>query len=185
MDRIAGAAADDRHHIRAEIYRRSCRHHHKPHLEKLLHENFTELGVPSHTAEEVAYTDALAKTYEGADTLPGIGCDYDAEYAAGVKTLRSENGRAMNDFLLPLYQGEAFRPGSTDVGDVSWECHTAQIHVAAWPNCCPGHSWQNVSCDRTAVGHKAAIHAGKVLCAAAIGSSKQPGNAGGGKGGIP
>ena len=137
-------------------------------LEKLLHENFSEQGVPSHTAEEVAYTDALAKTYEGADTLPGIGCDYDTEYAAHVKTLRSENGRAMNDFLLPLYQGEAFRPGSTDVGDVSWECPTAQIHVAAWPNGCPGHSWQNVSCDRTAVGHKAAVHAGKVLCAAAI-----------------
>ena len=74
----------------------------------------------------------------------------------------------MNDFLLPLYQGEAFNPGSTDVGDVSWECPTAQIHVAAWPNGCPGHSWQNVSCDRTSIGHKAAVHAGKVLCAAAV-----------------
>ena len=74
----------------------------------------------------------------------------------------------MNDFLLPLYQGQAFNPGSTDVGDVSWECPTAQIHVASWPNGCPGHSWQNVSCGRTDVGHKAAVHAGKVLCAAAI-----------------
>ena len=71
----------------------------------------------------------------------------------------------MNRFLLPLYQGDAFQPGSTDVGDVSWQCPTAQIHVAAWPNGCPGHSWQNVSCDRTSIGHKAAVHAGKVLCA--------------------
>ncbi len=52
---------------------------------------------------------------------------------------------AMNDFLLPLYQGEAFSPGSTDVGDVSWLCPTAQIHVAAYPNGTPGHSWQVVS----------------------------------------
>ena len=74
----------------------------------------------------------------------------------------------MNGFLLPLYQGEAFMPGSTDVGDVSWECPTAQIHVAAFPNGCPGHSWQNVSCGVTSIGHKAAVHAGKVLCASVI-----------------
>ncbi|WP_369281882.1 amidohydrolase [Oscillibacter sp. GMB15532] len=137
-------------------------------LEKLLYENFSALGVPTHTEEEQAFADSLAKTYDGANYLPGIGCDYDAEYSAKVKTLRNENGGAMNEFLLPLYQGEAFKPGSTDVGDVSWQCPTAQIHVAAWPNGCPGHSWQNVSCDRTAIGHKAAVHAGKVLCAAAI-----------------
>lgn len=137
-------------------------------LEKLLHENYEELGVPSHTAEEHAFADALAKTYEGGDAVPGIGSEYDPVYAEGVKALREKNGHAMNDFLLPLFQGEAFRPGSTDVGDVSWQCPTAQIHVAAWPNGCPGHSWQNVSCDRTGIGHKAAVHAGKVLCAAAI-----------------
>lgn len=137
-------------------------------LEKLLHENYEELGVPSHTAEEHAFADALAKTYEGSDAVPGIGSEYDPGYAERVKALRDKNGHAMNDFLLPLYQGEAFKPGSTDVGDVSWQCPTAQIHVAAWPNGCPGHSWQNVSCDRTDIGHKAAVHAGKVLCAAAI-----------------
>ena len=137
-------------------------------LEKLLHENFSELGVPAHTEEELRFADELSKTYEGADSVPGIGSEYDAEYAQQVETLRNQTGRAMNDFLLPLYQGEAFNPGSTDVGDVSWECPTAQIHVAAWPNGCPGHSWQNVSCDRTSIGHKAAVHAGKVLCAAAV-----------------
>ena len=74
----------------------------------------------------------------------------------------------MNDFVMPLYTGEAFCPGSTDVGDVSWQCPTAQLHIAAWPNGCPGHSWQNVSCGKSALGHKAVVHAGKVLCAAVI-----------------
>ena len=74
----------------------------------------------------------------------------------------------MNTFLMPLYQDKAFNPGSSDVGDVSWQCPTAQIHVAAWPNGCPGHSWQIVSCGQTELGHKAAVHAGKVLAAAAI-----------------
>lgn len=137
-------------------------------LEAQLHKNFTELGVPVHTAEELAFADALAKTYPGSGSVPGIGSAFDAVYAEEVKALRDQAGHAMNDFLLPLYQGDAFRPGSTDVGDVSWQCPTAQIHVAAWPNGSPGHSWQNVSCGRTEIGHKAALHAGKVLAATAI-----------------
>ena len=137
-------------------------------LEALLHKNFEELGVPGHTAEELAFADALSKTYEGAGGVPGIGSKYDSAYAKAAKALQNGIGHAMNDFLLPLYSGDAFRPGSTDVGDVSWECPTAQISVASWPNGCPGHSWQNVSCDGTDIGRKAAVHAGKVIAAAAI-----------------
>ena len=137
-------------------------------LEQVLYENFQALGVPHYTPEELSFADALAATYPGSDGVPGIGSGYDPDYAEAVRQLRAQAGHAMNSFLLPLYQGDAFQPGSTDVGDVSWQCPTAQIHVAAWPNGCPGHSWQNVSCDRTDIGHKAAIHAGKVLSAAVM-----------------
>ena len=137
-------------------------------LEALLHRNFAELGVPTHTEEELAFADALSRTYEGSDGVPGIGTKYDPAYAKTAKALQAEAGHAMNDFLLPLYSGEAFRAGSTDVGDVSWQCPTAQISVASWPNGCPGHSWQNVSCDGTEIGRKAAVHAGKIIAAAAI-----------------
>ena len=137
-------------------------------LERVLHRNFEALGVPSYTAEELAFADGLAQTYPGSDRVPGVGSQYDPKYAADVRERRTRAGHAMNSFLLPLYQGDAFQPGSTDVGDVSWQCPTAQIHVATWPNGCPGHSWQNVSCGRTDLGHKGAVHAGKVLAAAAI-----------------
>ncbi len=93
--------------------------------------------------------------------------DNDNKTVAGANDSDKRVG-GMNGFLLPHFEGEAFEPGSTDVGDVSWCCPTAQIHVAAWPNGCPGHSWQNVSSARTEIGHKAAVHAGKVMCAAAI-----------------
>ena len=72
------------------------------------------------------------------------------------------------DYVVETIHTDHCEMGSTDVGDVSWLTPTAQIHVATWPNGCPGHSWQNVSCDRTEIGHKAAIHAGKVLAATAI-----------------
>ena len=143
-------------------------------LEALLYENYAQLGVPSYTSEEHAYADALAKTYPTCENVPGTGSKADPLYAAKAKQMRQNAGHYMNDFLLPLFSGEFFQPGSTDVGDVSWLTPTAQIHVASWPNGCPGHSWQNVSCDRTEIGHKAAVHAGKVLAAAAIDLMERP-----------
>lgn len=146
-------------------------------LESVLYENFEKLGVPSYTEDERVFAEKLARTYEGWDKAPGIGSLFDTDYAEKAKNLQKESGDSyigMNEFLLPHFMGEAFEPSSTDVGDVSWNCPTAQIHVAAWPNGCPGHSWQNVSSAGTDIGHKAAVHAGKVLCAAAIDLYENP-----------
>lgn len=143
-------------------------------LEKVLYDNFKQLGVPSYTKEELEFADRLAATYQGNDAVPGVGAENDMELKDQVEQLQKESGHKMNDFLAPFYQGDAFTAGSTDVGDVSWLTPTAQIRVAAWPNGCPGHSWQNVSCVRTSIGHKAAVHAGKVLAAAAIDLIEDP-----------
>lgn len=137
-------------------------------LEKILFDNYIKLGVPSYTDEEHSFADQLAKTYPGSDYIPSIAAENDPLAKEEVRKMRIDCGHAMNEFLAPLFTGESFRAGSTDVGDVSWLTPTAQIHVASWPNGCPGHSWQNVSCDRTSIGHKAALHAGKVIAASAI-----------------
>ena len=143
-------------------------------LEQVLYDCFRQLGVPAHTEEELAFADALAKTYEGGDAARGIAAENDENLREQVARLQKEAGHAMNDFLAPLYQGDAFTAGSTDVGDVSWLTPTAQIHVAAWPNGCPGHSWQNVSCGGVSLGKKAAVHAAKVLAAAVVELMEQP-----------
>ena len=143
-------------------------------LEKVLYKSFEELGVPLYTDQELGFADALAGTYAGSDGIPGIAAENDPVLAEQVKALQEKAGHAMNAFLAPLYQGAAFTPGSTDVGDVSWLTPTAQIHVAAWPNGCPGHSWQNVSSAGSSIGHKAAVHAGKVLAAAAAELLERP-----------
>ena len=143
-------------------------------LEKVMYENFELLGVPTYTEEELRYADDLAKTYSGSDAVSGIAAANDMQMHMEVAKMRQEFGHSMNQFLMPLYQGDAFEPGSTDVGDVSWLTPTVQIHVAAWPNGCPGHSWQNVSCDRTGIGHKAAVHAGKVIAMGAVDLFRNP-----------
>ena len=134
-------------------------------LEKVLYSNFKELGVPHYTEEEEAYAAILSKTYE-VNAAPGLASPYSDEYAERAEEMRA--GRALNDFLLPLYEGDVFEPGSTDVGDVSQNTPTAQVHVAAWPNGCPGHSWQSTSSAGSSIGRKAALHAGKVLAAATV-----------------
>ena len=143
-------------------------------LEKVLYDNFEQLGVPTYTEEENAYADRLAAEFDTQNYYPGVAAKYDADARETVEKRQKEYGHAMNAFLAPLYTGEAFEPGSTDVGDVSWLTPTAQIHVAAWPNGCPGHSWQIVSCDKTDIGHKAALQAGKVLAAGAVDLFEDP-----------
>ncbi len=135
-------------------------------LEKLLYRNFEALGVPHYSIEETAFADELIKTYPSGDLAPGLGSAVNEDYARKAQAIRA--GRSLNDFLLPLYEGDCFRPGSTDVGDVSWLTPTAQIHVAAWPNGCPGHSWQSTASAGSSIGRKAAVHAGKVLASTAI-----------------
>ncbi|MBO4337756.1 MAG: amidohydrolase [Lachnospiraceae bacterium] len=137
-------------------------------LEEIAYRNFEELGVPAHTEEELERAKELAMTYESREKAPGIGSDFDEEYSENAQELRAKQGIYMNDFLLPHFKGDAFEPASTDVGDVSYNCPTLQIHVASWPNGCPGHSRQNVACAGSSLGYKAAVHAGKVLAATAL-----------------
>ena len=140
-------------------------------LEKVLYDNFAELGVPACTPEEHAFMEKLSATYAGSDIPSGVGAENDPAFAEKVQALRTGH---FNDFLVPLYQGPAFNAGSTDVGDVSYQCPTAQIHMAVWPNHVPCHSWQVVSCNKAPLAHRATVHAGKVLCAAAIDLIEQP-----------
>lgn len=73
-------------------------------------------------------------------------------------------------FVLP-YE-EMLQPpvlgGSTDVGDVSWKCPTAQIEAATWAPNSGGHSWQIVSQGKSRLAHDGMLYCGKVLGMTAI-----------------
>ena len=144
-------------------------------LESLLWENFNEVEMPSYTDEEMAYAKALFDSVEMKDdSLPGAATDESQEIYDFVDEKTNHGTRVMNDFLIPYLYSEKARMGSTDVGDVSWCVPTAQINTATYPSKTPGHSWQNVSCGRTSIAHKAMLQAGKVLAAAAIDLIEKP-----------
>lgn len=137
-------------------------------LEALLYKNFAEQELPMYTEDEQKYAAELKTTYKNRNTPVGIAAKMDSRAAAEVAKLSDGGKKALNDFLAPLYSGYVFEPGSTDVGDVSWQTPTAQIHTVCFTSGAPGHSWQNVSCGRTGIGHKGLMLAGRTLAAAAI-----------------
>ena len=144
-------------------------------LESLLYKNFQEAGIPSYTPEEEAYAKELTESYEvKSDRLPGSAWEESKEIKAFVEEATENGTKPLNDFLIPYLYSEKKSPGSTDVGDVSWLCPTAQINTVCFAAGSPGHSWQNVSCGHTSIGHKGLLCAGKVLCGAAIDLYEDP-----------
>lgn len=137
-------------------------------LERALFENMKEIPLPEYTKEERDFAAALDATCPRDEELPGMGAQYDPEIRKQVMEL-SDNGNApLNDFLCPFFHSTKQQPGSTDVGDVSWQTPTAQILTVTWPAHSPGHSWQNVSGGKTGVAHKGMLYAAKVLAGTAI-----------------
>lgn len=142
-------------------------------LEEVLYRNFELAGLPEYSREELDFAEKLHAACP-ADPTPGVGALTDPEIRKQVRELTGNGTKAINDFLIPLVHSTAFQAGSTDVGDVSWQTPTAQIHCAGFVAGSPGHSWQNVSCGGSTIGHKALLLAGKVLAMSAIDLYEDP-----------
>ena len=136
-------------------------------LEKLVHDNMAYVPLVKYTDEELAYAAELDATCPSSEEIPGLGSRYDREIKRTVKELSDNGKKVLNDFLLPFYSGDEFSPGSTDVGDVSWQTPTAAFTAVNWTAHSPGHSWQNVSCGASSIGDKGMIYAAKVLACTA------------------
>lgn len=144
-------------------------------LEQLMWQNFSETKLPEYTAEEIAYAKELIKSYEMVDeALPGNIEQATPEILEWVKEVSKNGTVPFNNFLFPYSYSEQQNFGSTDVGDVSWLVPTAELNCACLASKSPDHSWQNVSCGCTSIGHKGLLTAGKVLAATAIDLLEDP-----------
>ena len=117
-----------------------------PTLQKTLHGAMCDLELPRPTDADLAYAKELVKTMPERDPAEPL-------YAERV---------------LPIPQVIAPHFGSTDTGDVSWNCPTVQMHVGSWIPGTPGHSWQTVSQGLSPYAMRSMLYAGKSLALAAI-----------------
>ena len=135
-------------------------------LEKLLHSNLLAAPLPVYTEDEIVYAKQLKATFVPT-SLPGTMTDQNPQVKKIVAEKTDNGHAALNNFIMPYVPSSVFSPGSTDVGDVSWLTPTAQFTAVTWPSGSPGHSWQNVSCGKTGIGHKGLLLAAKVLAGTA------------------
>lgn len=105
--------------------------------QKLMQENLQWLGAIQYSPEEIEFAKKIQK-------------------ATGV----AEKG--LEGKPRPL-EGQEFKGGSTDVGDVSWNVPTIHVSVTTAPVETPWHSWPVVACGGMSIGHKGMTYAAKAL----------------------
>jgi len=107
------------------------------------------------------------------------GIQYSAEelkFAESLEGLAHRPGRQVGDQenILDYDPSEAPFPGSTDVGDVSWNVPTGGFTTATWVPGTSAHTWQAVAAGGTSIGHKGMLLATETLTLAGIQLLKNP-----------
>lgn len=135
-------------------------------LTGLLYQNFKEQELPTYTEEELAFTKDITNTFPSKGNSLAL---YVPDAEQRKKAAAELKDKTMCDLLLPFDENRTFiLPGSTDVGDVSWNVPTAQFVTACYAMGTPEHSWQLVAQDKTSIAHKGMLLAAKVMAGAAV-----------------
>jgi aminobenzoyl-glutamate utilization protein B len=145
-------------------------------LSQVMYENFQGLEIPDYTREELELAKEIRNTLSSREFdmkmfSSGLPPEQALEYAALLKD------RELCDILIPYdknYKGGQILPGSSDVGDVSWNTPTAQICTACYAVATPAHSWQLVSQTKTSAAHKGLLLAAKVIAGSVIDVFENP-----------
>ena len=117
-------------------------------IERVLYKYLLEIGAPQPDAADLAF--ARKMTEEALGQFPN-----DPEHPIHYE-------------VKPYDGSAAAGKGSTDVGDVSWMCPTAQIMAATHTYGTPNHSWQQVAQGKAPLAHKTMLYVSKVLAATAV-----------------
>ena len=142
-------------------------------MEELIYKNLCEAGLPEHTDADREFARQIRESIENkSDTVAAL-LDKAAD-PAEKELYRKHLGDPLNDFIVPYHSSELAMAGSTDVGDVSWVCPTAQVNTACYASGTPGHSWQLVAQGKAPVAHAAMLQAGRVMAGTAIDLFESP-----------
>lgn len=146
-------------------------------LERMLYGNLREIPQPRYTGEEMEFIRDIAATLNSpAEKIRQQVSDMDEDQI--MPELRDEilskAESLIQDFVMPYIPVNMILPVSSDVGDASWNCPTAQFFAATWASGTPAHTWQAVALGKSPCAHKSTMMAGQVLAATAIDLLCQP-----------
>lgn len=145
-------------------------------MEEVLQKNLEEVEREPYTGEELEFAARIAATYGGKKIdMQEILGRYEKSRKKMVEELFiAHQDEVISTMIVPLMDVEKGMAGSTDVGDVSWVCPTAQINAVTEAAGTPGHSWQQVAQGKSSIAHKGMLFAGKVMAGAVIDMLEQP-----------
>ena len=114
-------------------------------LNVAMHKNLTLSGTMQYTPEEIEFGKKIQSSFT-----------FSYPELSEASTTR------------PLKKPENASPGSTDVGDVSYNVPTVGFSTATWVPGTPGHSWQAVACGGTEIGTKGMMIAAKAIASMGV-----------------
>jgi len=143
-------------------------------LTEAAYNNMLELGSMPFTGEEFSeaqkYVDQFDEAAQNA-LRAKIKKMYEGE---SVEFLEKVVSKSLLNDVCPLKFADAVLPGSTDVGDASWQAPTAQFTLGVYPAGTVPHSWQWVAFGKSSAVHKGLIYAGKVMAMTALDIIEKP-----------
>ncbi len=144
-------------------------------LSKVMNDCLQGLEPIQYTEDEIDFAKALIASLEHPPTgTPGTLSKHFPDIKKWVEEVSDSGKMPLNTFYMPYKQISYVMPGSTDVGDVSWQTPTAQANIVCYPAHTPGHSWQIVSSGASSIGDKGMIQAAKLLASTAITLFEKP-----------
>ena len=142
-------------------------------LGKQLQKNFDELGAAQYDDADRALAAAMRDTMDQKDDYYTMLVN-DIEDDALREALLAHANDPIYEEVLPYASRETSSMASSDVGDVSWVCPTAQISAATMPAGTGMHSWQEVAVGKSSMAHKGMLQAARILAATAIDALDDP-----------
>ncbi|MGG5342659.1 aminobenzoyl-glutamate utilization protein B [Enterococcus sp. AZ020] len=131
-----------------------------------MYENLKEFGDLNLTKEDQEYSQRYYDSLDDATKAGLITRARQMNPTASEEEIQRLGTLPVLDQIGPLAFSNA-TSGSTDVGDVSWVCPTAQVLIGCEPQGTPPHSWQWVANGKSSVAHKGLLAAGKTIATTA------------------
>jgi aminobenzoyl-glutamate utilization protein B len=143
-------------------------------LGRAMHANMSALGPVKWTESELAFARSFQETLgEGTrKAIPAAMARYFPN--AAPAELAAIAAGPMLDRIVPYQETDRVLPGSTDVGDASWQTPTAQAFTACYPLGTVSHSWQLVACGQSSLVHKGLIQGAKIIALTAVDILENP-----------
>lgn len=134
---------------------------------KILQANLEEQGAPDFDDADREYAEKFRGTMDSNHAFYK-GIVNEVQDDAKREELMKDIDRPVHEEVIPLSPFEHSSPASSDVGDVSVVCPTAQISMSTMPAGTSMHSWQEVAVGKSCLAKKGMLQAGRVIAGAGI-----------------